>query len=152
MTFDRNLLPDAVSYFEAQGLRLTGPGKWKTTACQFHGGSDSMRINTQSGGWCCMSCGEKGGDVLAYHLKLHGMEFIEAAKQLGCWVDDGQPARQHKPSALSPRAALEVLTFEANLVAIAAGNIAKGVILSDVDRARVMTATGRINRVVGDFA
>ena len=152
MTFDRNLLPDAVSYFESQGLKLTGPGKWKTTECQFHGGSDSMRINTQSGGWCCMSCGEKGGDVLAYHLKLHGMEFIEAAKQLGCWVDDGQPARQHKPSALSPRAALEVLTFEANLVAIAAGNIAKGVILSDVDRARVMTATGRINRVVGDFA
>ena len=111
-----------------------------------------MRINTQSGGWCCMSCGEKGGDVLAYHMKLHGMEFVDACKQLGCWVDDGQPARQHKPTALSPRAALEVLAFEANLVAIAAGNLALGVILTDADRARVMTATGRINRVVGDFA
>ena len=49
-------------------------------------------------------------------------------------------------------AALEVLAFEANLVAIAAGNLALGVILTDADRARVMTATGRINRVVGDFA
>lgn len=152
MPFDRNLLPDSLTYFEAQGLRLTGPGKWKTTACQFHGGSDSMRINTQSGGWCCMSCGEKGGDVLAYHLKLHGMEFIDAAKQLGAWIEDGKPAREQKPTALPPRAALEVIGFECNLVAVAAGNIARGVMLTEIDRARLMTATGRINRVVEDFA
>ena len=152
MAFDRNLLPETVGYFEADGLALQGRGKWRTTECKFHGGSDSMRINLASGGWCCMSCGEKGGDVLAYHMKLHGLEFVEAAKQLGAWVDDGQPARQHKPTALSARAALEVLAFEANLVAIAAGNLAMGVILTDADRARVMTATGRINRVAGDFA
>ena len=42
-----------------------------------------MRVNTQSGGWCCMSCGESGGDVLAYHMKFHSLEFIDAAKQLG---------------------------------------------------------------------
>ena len=99
-----------------------------------------------------MSCGESGGDVLAYHIKLHGLEFVEAAKQLGAWVDDGKPQRPQKPTALSPRAALEVMAFECNLVAIAAGNIAKGVILSDADRARVMTAAGRINRITGDFA
>jgi len=154
MSFDRNLLPDAVSYFEAQGLRLTGPGnaKWKTTACQFHGGSDSMRINTQSGGWCCMSCGESGGDTLAYSMKLHGLEFVEAAKQLGAWVEDGKPHRPQKPTALPPRAALEVIGFECTLVAVAAGNLAKGVILSDADRARVMVAAGRINRITGVFA
>lgn len=152
MAFDRNLLPDSMTYFEAQGLRLTGRGRWRTTECKFHGGSDSMRINTQSGNWCCMSCGLKGGDVLAYHMQLHGIEFIYAAKELGAWVDDGKPARQYKPAALSPRAALEVIGFECNLVAVAAGNIAKGVLLTDADRARVMTATGRINRVVGDFA
>ena len=154
MSFEQNLKPDPEGYFEAQGLKLTGPrnAKWKTAACQFHGGSDSMRINTQSGGWCCMSCGEKGGDVLAYHMKLHGLEFIDAAKQLGAWIEDGKPAREHKPTALSPRAALEVLAFEANLVAIAAGNIAKGVSLSDADRARVMAATGRINLIAKDFA
>lgn len=152
MTFDRNRLPDAPAYFEAQGLKLTGPGTWKTTTCQFHGGSDSMRINAKSGGWCCMSCGEKGGDVLAYHLKLHNMEFIDAAKQLGAWIEDGKPQRPQKPTVLSPRAALEVLAFETTLVAIAAGNIAKGVILSDSDRARVMSATGRINLIAKDFA
>ena len=99
-----------------------------------------------------MSCGEKGGDVLAYHLKLHNMEFIDAAKQLGAWIEDGKPQRPQKPTVLSPRAALEVLAFETTLVAIAAGNIAKGVILSDSDRARVMSATGRINLIAKDFA
>ena len=154
MPFDRNLLPDTTGYFEAQGLKLAGPrsAKWKTTECRFHDGSDSMRVNTSTGAWVCMSCGVKGGDVLAYSMKLHGLEFVEAAKQLGAWVDDGKPQRPQKPTALPPRAALEVMAFECNLVAIAAGNIAKGVILSDADRARVMTAAGRINRITGDFA
>jgi hypothetical protein len=154
MPFDRNLLPDAVNYFEGQSLRLSGPrsSRWKTTVCQFHGGTGSMRINIASGGWCCMSCGEKGGDVLAYHLKLHGMEFVEAAKQLGAWVDDGKPARPHKPTPLSPRAALEVIGFECNLVAVAGANIAHGVTLSTVDLSRVLAAAGRINRLSGAFA
>lgn len=154
MAFDRNHLPDTVSYFEGQGLRLAGPvgSKWKTTACQFHGGSDSMRINVASGGWCCMSCGEKGGDVLAYHLQLHGLEFVEAAKQLGAWVDDGKPQRPQKPTPLSPRAALEVIGFECSLVAVAGANIAHGVVLSSVDLSRVLVAAGRINRLSGAFA
>ena len=153
MTFNRDLLPDAASYFEAQGLKLAGPrnAKWKTTACQFHGGSDSMRINTQSGGWCCMSCGESGGDVLAYSMKLNGLEFVEAAKQLGAWVDDGKPQRPQKPTALPPRAALEVMALECFRVAVIAGNLAKGVILSEADRARLMVAVGRINCIARDF-
>ena len=50
MRFDRSLLPDPASYYEAQGLRLTGPrsAKWRTTACSFHGGSDSMSINLRT--------------------------------------------------------------------------------------------------------
>ena len=68
MSFDRTHLPEPVGYFEERGLVLTGPAraKWRTTACTFHGGSDSMRINTQTGAWVCMAgCGAKGGDVLA---------------------------------------------------------------------------------------
>ena len=151
MGFERDRLPDAVSYFENEGLTLRGPGKWKTTRCNFHDGSDSMRVNTTSGAWVCMACGAKGGDVLAYEMQATGTEFVQAAKELGAWVDDGKPQRPQKPTALPPRAALEVMAFECNLVAIAAGNIAKGVILSDADRARVMAAAGRINRITGDF-
>lgn len=154
MTFDRNLLPDATSYFEEQGLKLAGPSraKWKTTACQFHGGSDSMRVNTATGAWVCMSCGEKGGDVLAYEIASTGAEFVQAAKAIGAWVDDGKPHKPQKPTALPPRAALEVIGRECNLVAVAAGNLASGVTLTDIDLDRLLVAAGRINRIVGEFA
>ena len=148
MSFDRNHLPDPASYFEAEGLKLDGRGKWRTTECKFHGGSDSMRINLASGGYCCMSCGEKGGDVLAYHMVAHGLEFVDAAKALGAWVDDGRPVQQHKPAPLPPRAALQVIGFEASLAAIAAANVAKGVALSAVDLSRLLTAANRIMRLV----
>ena len=127
MAFDRNLLPDPTAYFEEQGLKLTGPrrAKWKTSACNFHGSSDSMRVNTSTGAWVCMSCGEKGGDVLAYEIASTGADFVAAAKAIGAWVDDGKPYKPQKPTPLSPRAALSAMAFEATLTAIDAGNIAK---------------------------
>lgn len=154
MPFDRALLPDPVMYFENQGLTLKGPGsaKWKTTTCNFHGGSDSMRVNVATGAWVCMSCGEKGGDVLAYEIKDGGREFVDAAKALGCWVDDGRPPVFTKPTPLSPRLALSVMAFESTLAAVAAGNVANGVTLTDADRARLMVAANRINRLVEAFA
>lgn len=153
MPFDRNLLPDPTAYFENQGLTLKGPrsAKWKTTTCNFHGGSDSMRVNVATGAWVCMSCGEKGGDVLAYEIKDSGREFVDAAKALGCWVDDGQPVRKYKPTPLPPRAALEVLGFESLVVAVAAGNIAHGLTLTEADRKRLATAASRIGRLVEVF-
>lgn len=154
MPFDRSLLPDPVSYFENQGLTLKGPrsAKWKTTTCNFHGGSDSMRVNIATGAWVCMSCCEKGGDVLAYEIKDGGREFVDAAKALGCWVEDGRPPVASKPTPLSPRLALSVMAFESTLAAVAAGNVANGVTLTDADRARLMVAANRINRLVEAFA
>ncbi len=153
MSFERDRLPDPLSYYESEGLRLTGPrkAKWKTTECRAHGGSDSMRINIATGAFKCMACGVGGGDVLAYHVQIHGLEFVEAAKVLGAWVEDGRPHRQQKPTALSPRAALEVLGFESTIVAVAAGNLAKGCQLTEQDRQRVLICAGRINRIVEDF-
>lgn len=153
MTFDRNLLPNPVDYFESQGLALKGPrlASWKTTRCDFHGGSDSMRIQVTTGAWVCMSCGEKGGDVLAYEMKFGSLEFIDAAKSLGCWVDDGRRQTFSKPTPLSPRQALSVMAFEATLVFVAAGNVSNGVTLTDADRARVLVAVNRITRLVEAF-
>ena len=151
--FDRRALPDPVSFFEAEGLKLTGRGKWRTTECKFHGGSDSMRVNTESGAFACMAgCGARGGDVLAYHMAQHGLEFVEAAKALGCWVDDGRPPPQHKPSPLTPRQALEVVAVECNFVAVAAANLAHGVVLSQLDLHRLLIASGRIGRIAEVFA
>lgn len=148
MTFMREQLPDPASFFEAQGLTLQRGGKWRTTSCAFHGGSDSMRVNIQTGAWVCMAaCGARGGDVLAYQMIAHDQDFITAAKALGAWRDD--PADQNrphrKPLPFPARDALEVLAGEAMLTAVAAGNLARGVSLSQDDRDRLMQAAGRIS-------
>ena len=105
MPIDSNLLPDPANYFKVQGLTLKGSrsNKWKTAACYFHGGSDSMRVNLVTGAWVCMSCGEKGRNVLDYEIRDGGQDFVVAAQALGCWVDDGRPPVQTKPIALSPQ-------------------------------------------------
>lgn len=152
MSFDRDRLPEPIGYFEGQALKLSKRGKWRTTECRFHGGSDSMRINTATGAWVCMSCGAKGGDVLAYEMAAHGVDFVNAAKALGAWVDDGKPEPRRKPTPLPPRAALEVLSFEAMVTAVAAGNVARGLALTNKDRERLMTAANRINKIAEVFA
>ena len=110
-----------------------------------------MRVNTGSGAWVCMSCGAKGGDLLAYEMQFTGAEFVDACKAVGAWVDDGRAPIQHKPSPLTPRQALSVLAFESQLTAVAAGNAAKGVALSAADLARLMTAASRINQIAEAF-
>lgn len=143
MPFDRSRLPEPADYFDREGLKLTQHGKWKTGPCPFHGGSDSLRVNTERGGWVCMACGEKGGDVLSFHMQRHGLAFVEACKALGCWVENGTPSRV-KPLPFSARDALEVLRFETLLVAVAACNLGGGVELTSADRERLVKAAGRI--------
>ena len=150
--FLRDQLPDPTTYFEAEGLKLQGKGKWRTTTCSFHGGSDSMRINTATGAWVCMSCNAKGGDVLAHFMAEHGVDFIAAAKLLGAWDDSGKPDKAHRPKPLPASQAIAVLAFESTLTAVAAGNIANGVVLTDADRARLRVAAKRINTISGAFA
>lgn len=150
--FIRDQLPEPVSYFESQGLKLSARGKWRTTECKFHGGSDSLRINTASGAWVCMACAAKGGDVLAYHMAANCLDFITAAKDLGAWVDDGKSGKHHRPKPLPATEAIRVLAFESNLTAIAAANLAHGVVLSNKDRARLLVAAGRIQHVAEVFA
>ena len=153
MTFDRRNLPEPVGYYEAAGLVFRErKGKWRTTRCEFHGGSDSMRVNTDSGAFACMACGASGGDVLSYEMQATGAEFIDACKALGAWTDDGQPAVQHKPTPLSPRAALQAIAFEVTLVAIEASRIASGIVPSEADKARVLAAANRITRIMEVFA
>ena len=150
MPLIRENLPEPVSYFESEGLKLTNKGKWRSAACTFHGSRSTMRINTISGSWKCMAlCGARGGDVLAYHMAAHGMDFIQAAKSLGAWQEDGKPHVHHRPKALPASDALQLLAEESMIVAVAAANIAHGLILTDQDRARCLMAAGRINRISG---
>jgi phage/plasmid primase-like uncharacterized protein len=154
MGFERDRLPDPMSYFEAEGLRLKGPNssKWKTTECRFHGGSDSMRVNAHTGAWVCMACGVKGGDILSYQMQAHGIEFIEAAKTLGAWVEDGKPYQAPKNSpSLPPRAALSVLHFEAMLIAIEGSRIGNGIPPTADDLSRIRTAANHILTIAREY-
>lgn len=151
MSFDRSKLPSPEEYFCSQGLGLQGHRRatWKTSPCHFHGGSDSLRINTLTGGWICMACGEKGGDVLSYHMRITGMDFCAAAKDLNAWDDRQAPAASTSMKArpLPAGAALQVLADESRLAAVAACNVAQGVVLSDQDRSRLLQASARISLI-----
>lgn len=84
--FKRDLLPRPAEYFRSQGLLLTGAGEWKNARCPFHNDTKpSLRVRLDTGGFRCMVCGVKGGDVLAFHMQRYGLRFHEAAKQLGAW-------------------------------------------------------------------
>ena len=98
----------------------------------------------------CMSCGEKGGDVLAYEMQSTGAEFIEAAKALNAWTDDGKPS-SYKPSPVSARTMLEVVSFEVQIVALVASDLSRGISISDMDRSRLFVAASRINRVAEEL-
>ncbi len=152
--FDRTCLPDPTDYYTGTaGLKFRErKGKWRTTECRFHGGRDSMRINTGTGAFVCMAgCGARGGDVLAYHQAERGLSFTSAAKELGAWVDDGPPAPS-RPTPLPARDALHLLAREASLIAIAAANVANGVTLTAKDLNRLLTAASRIANIGELFA
>lgn len=152
MTLLRERLPEPQEYFASQGLELVGRGAWRTTRCAFHGGSDSMRVNLRSGGFCCMAgCGARGGDVLAYHMAAQGLGFVEAARALGAWHDDPASAQQgpqrRRPCGLPAREALALLRDDALVVAVAAGNLARGLVLTEADRQRLLEGAARIQRI-----
>ena len=147
----RSRLPDPVSFFESEGLVLRGPGKWRTTRCGFHDGSDSMRVNTESGGWVCMACGEKGGDVLAYAMRMHGLEFLEAARSLGAYVEDGKPHKGGtKPGGLSPRDCMAVVSFELLVLGVIVSDLRAGKRPSEPDTLRFWQAIGRVGFVLDE--
>ena len=154
MTLMRDRLPEPQDYYEGQGLALVGRGAWRTTRCTFHGGSDSMRVNLRSGAFCCMAgCGARGGDVLAYHMAVHGLGFVEAAKDLGAWEKECSPsplAQRQRPCALPAREALALLREDAMVVAVAAGNLARGVALSEADRERLFAAAAGVQRIADE--
>lgn len=151
--FIRERLPDPINYFESEGLTLTGPGKWKTTRCDFHDGSDSMRVNTESGGWVCMACGEKGRDVMAYTMRRHGLDFVEAARMLEAYLDDDMPHRgPERPATISARDAMAVVAFELYVITLVIADIRKGLIPSDADWQRFLESAGRVIRLESEYA
>ena len=52
--------------------------------CPFHDDRHrgNFRVNLDTGAFCCFSCGAKGGDILAFHQRRHGLDFQEVIRDL----------------------------------------------------------------------
>ena len=119
----RDRKSDTLAYCAQAGLTLKpANSKWRTTRCDIHGGSDSLRINTESGGWCCVSCLATGGDMLSLHRQRNGRDFVMGARDLNAWTEDDKPDRQRKARRIAPANALELLYPDSLLVWVAAQN------------------------------
>ena len=149
MSYDRTLLPDPVDFYESQGMRLAGKGKWQKALCPFHDDhSPSLSINTHNGAFACFACGTKGGDIISFLMQRDGLDFISTVKQLGAWRDDGKTtSSRSKPLPLPARDALEILKQEALICAVLACDMARGIALSETDKNRVLQAAGRIQTI-----
>jgi hypothetical protein len=119
MLFAHTLLPDLAAYFEHKGLTLKDPpsAMWKTTTCNFHGGSSSMRVNVNSSARVSLSCCVKDDDALAYEINASSSEIVDAAKALYSCVNDIYPQHQAKPTPLSLQMALLVAAGALNALA-----------------------------------
>lgn len=83
---NRALLPNPIDYLQSQQISFKGSGQWRDVLCPFHDDkSPSLRMNATTGGFKCMACGAKGGDIIAFHQQLTGLGFIETCKALGAW-------------------------------------------------------------------
>jgi DNA primase len=89
--FSRKALPPPLEYLKTQGIHSTGDDKWNKVKCPFHNDTSlSLNINIERGAYRCMVCGARGSDILAFHMHRNGLNFVEACKQLGAWVEGSQ--------------------------------------------------------------
>lgn len=82
----RERMPQPETYYRARVEKL-GPrhaNGWTQGRCPFHDdGTASLSVNldSQRGGWRCFAgCGS--GDLLAFHMRLSGLGFAEAVRDL----------------------------------------------------------------------
>ena len=150
--FVRDKLPDPLSYFDGEGVPLHGGGRWRTGRCDFHGGSDSLRVNTETGAWRCMACGTKGGDVLAYAMQRHGLEFVDAARRLGAYRENGRSPKAAAASpTLSARSAMELAARELRVALLVIGDAKRGVTPCQTDWQRFVEAASRVEKLAEEY-
>ena len=151
MPFDRAAMPATFDLLRDLGFTFReARGKWRTTTCEFHDDrSPSMRVNVESGGWCCMACGASGGDAVAYLMARTGGDFVNCAKALGAWRNgpDDRQAPSRLPGGLSAHDALAVIAADMGLLFVVAADLSAGRAVSEQDMHSFARATGRMQAI-----
>lgn len=89
--FNPQLLPPPLHYYQSEfpGITITKKTGWLNVRCCFHEDLEpSLSINLDFGGFRCFACGEKGGDIVAFHQRRYHLPFIEAVNYFGAWEYD----------------------------------------------------------------
>lgn len=78
---------DVADYLASRQIRFKpGPNAWALARCPIHKSGEesnpSFSINLNTGGFFCFACGVKGGDVIALHRLLTGLNFRDAVVAL----------------------------------------------------------------------
>lgn len=82
----KTYIPPA-EFYRAELSTMPPPrgGGWRDGGlCPFHADNHagSFRVNLNSGGFCCFSCGAKGADIIAFIQLRDGLSFPEALNKL----------------------------------------------------------------------
>ncbi len=122
------------------GVKQTGPDRWIGRCLAHDDRSPSLAVRELDDGrvliHCFAGCGVN--EILgAAGLDFHALFPVEPV---------GHGKRVCRP--FSPLQVLHCVAFEATLAAVAASNIARGVLMSEEDRQRLHTAAGRINHAL----
>ena len=84
--FDRDSLPDPLSYYRGELGRLRGTGQWRQACCCFHDDHrPSLSLNIRNGAFRCFACNAKGGSLIDFYMLRYHVDFKQAAKDLGAW-------------------------------------------------------------------
>lgn len=133
--FIRDRVPDWLTYAGMHGIKVEGQGSWRSILCDFHDDKHaSLRINTKSGGWCCMSCSASGGDTLSHYMQMTGLDFVAAAEMLGAWDGDANASRPLKARRLPARDALELIESDLMIASLVLSQMLKGIQPESIDQ------------------
>lgn len=87
--FNPSYLPEPIHYYRHYFPQLPAITGWVSVRCCFHEDTQpSLGINLNFGGFHCFGCGEKGGDIVAFHQRRYHLTFIEAVNYFGAWEHD----------------------------------------------------------------
>lgn len=88
-----------LDHYEIQYRHIAG---WQTTRCPAHDEQDpSFRVHLDEGGFQCMACGVRGGDVYALVMAVEGCSFPESKKLIAEWIGLREGPSRRAPAGRS---------------------------------------------------
>lgn len=84
---DKSGLMSPPAVLDMLGIRYQRSDVRLSVYCPFHKGgkerNPSLMMDVKDGHYRCFTCGEKGGDVIAFYRAVTGAGFVEALEVLG---------------------------------------------------------------------